>query len=128
MKTPIATDQHFLTELFREGATFKNVLNVTSKLFNRQIVQYALHVFERTKSKPTNQAMKNLNSFIFFLFLTLHLTAQTPRQVLDLVPGTASTFNDVQDELKIGVGNRVLFVVYQMAQKSQQFLDNNYKI
>jgi hypothetical protein len=46
--------------------------------------------------------MKNLNSFIFFLLLTLHLTAQTPRQVLDLVPGTTSTFNDVQDELKIG--------------------------
>jgi hypothetical protein len=55
--------------------------------------------------------MKNIN--LFFLFLTLHLTAQTPRQVLDLIPGTVSTFNDVQDELKIGVGNRVLFVVYR---------------
>lgn len=57
--------------------------------------------------------MKNFNLNLFFLFLTLHLAAQTPRQVLDLVPGTTSTFNDVQDELKIGVGNRVLFVVYR---------------
>jgi hypothetical protein len=60
-------------------------------------------LFKRVVFIPTNQTMKNLNSFIFFLFLTLHLTAQTPRQVLDLVPGTTSTFNDVQDELKIGV-------------------------
>jgi len=57
--------------------------------------------------------MKNLNFFIFFLFLTQHLAAQTPRPVLDLIPGTTSTFNDPEDELKIGVGNRALFVVYR---------------
>lgn len=56
--------------------------------------------------------MKNLLYIIFFLFLQ-HLAAQTPRQVLDLIPGTASTFNDAQDELRIGVGNRVLFVIYR---------------
>ncbi|WP_373549035.1 T9SS type A sorting domain-containing protein [Haliscomenobacter sp.] len=56
--------------------------------------------------------MKNL-FYIIFLLLIQHLTAQTPRQVLDLIPGTTSTFNDAQDELKIGVGNRVLFVIYR---------------
>ena len=56
--------------------------------------------------------MKNLIYILFFLFLQ-HLTAQTPRQVLDLIPGTTSTFNDAEDELKIGVGNRALFVVYR---------------
>ncbi|WP_373548680.1 T9SS type A sorting domain-containing protein [Haliscomenobacter sp.] len=56
--------------------------------------------------------MKYLFYIIFFLLLQ-HLGAQTPRQVLDLIPGTTSTFNDAQDELRIGVGNRVLFVVYR---------------
>lgn len=56
--------------------------------------------------------MKNLLYLLFFLFLQ-HLAAQTPRQVLDLIPGATSTFNDAQDELKIGVGNRALFVVYR---------------
>ena len=56
--------------------------------------------------------MKNL-FYILFLLLIQHLTAQTPRQVLDLIPGTTSTFNDAQDELRIGVGNRALFVVYR---------------
>lgn len=57
--------------------------------------------------------MKNLNFFIFFLFLTLNLTAQTPRQVLDLIPGTTSTFTDEDDRILGTVGaNQILFQVY----------------
>ena len=56
--------------------------------------------------------MKNILYIIIF-FLFQHLAAQTPRQVLDLIPVTTSTFNDIQDKPKIGVGNRVLFVVYR---------------
>lgn len=52
--------------------------------------------------------MKNLTYILFFLFIQ-HLASQSPRQVLDLIPGSTSTFNDPEDELKIGVGNRALF-------------------
>jgi hypothetical protein len=58
--------------------------------------------------------MKNLTFTTLFLFLNLLGLAQRPQQVLDLVPGTASTFTDANDRiLGVAGGTRIVLDVPQ---------------
>lgn len=57
--------------------------------------------------------MKNCTHLFFFLFLSSCLWAQTPRQVIDLVPGTNPTFSGKDDRILGTVaGSKILFQVY----------------
>lgn len=58
--------------------------------------------------------MKYFNILLFFyLLISLQLSAQAPRQVLDITPGAASTFTDANDRmLGVVAGSKILFLIH----------------